>query len=607
MKQLKDKMITTKFTILLAVLLFLSMSILGIITYSSFAKMVDEKVEVLAGNVSKLINKNLDYLISDMQDTSNLLLTSRAIQKTFIYAGDPGHIIEYNENRIDAADIMNNMVNNQTCISAVYIGSKDMNIVSKKGDKLSMKIDNIDFDNPPWWLQTILENRGAGKWFHGRTIVDFDGNLLIYGREFKNLNTLEHLGIMLIALDTELLDDIFKEIESTNNMNIYIWEDEELIYYFGGEFLQQGEICLQDVEGKNGFREMNATRCYVHNVKNARSKWRISCVVPYEDFEREKNRLMGVIIFFVILLVIIGTWIGNRITKNSIMNTLGELRKFVNVLREKGNSDNFVFNSQDEVGMIGDEFVRVVQENEKLIVRLYESRYREKEAELLALQSEINPHFLYNALDSIFWAAEENGAENVAEMAVSLSNVFKMSLNQGKSICTLKEELDLIFNYMTVQNIRFNGRFELQMELPPELIDIQMLKLTLQPIVENAVQHGLEARAGKGKILITANVEKEDVTFIVRDDGVGFVVDEMNPYGKGFALRNVDERIKLYYGSKYGVTIESQPGEGTTVYIAVRKEIRYRNLCDRTLLSREIPTKGIPTQIIDALKHDNIQ
>ena len=86
MKQLKDKMITTKFTILLAVLLFLSMSILGIITYSSFAKMVDEKVEVLAGNVSKLINKNLDYLISDMQDTSNLLLTSRAIQKTFIYA-----------------------------------------------------------------------------------------------------------------------------------------------------------------------------------------------------------------------------------------------------------------------------------------------------------------------------------------------------------------------------------------------------------------------------------------------------------------------------------------------------------------------------------------
>ena len=106
-------------------LLFLSMSILGIITYSSFAKMVDEKVEVLAGNVSKLINKNLDYLISDMQDTSNLLLTSRAIQKTFIYAGDPGHIIEYNENRIDAADIMNNMVNNQTCISAVYIGSKE--------------------------------------------------------------------------------------------------------------------------------------------------------------------------------------------------------------------------------------------------------------------------------------------------------------------------------------------------------------------------------------------------------------------------------------------------------------------------------------------------
>uniref|UniRef100_UPI003A9018CC hypothetical protein n=1 Tax=Marvinbryantia sp. TaxID=2496532 RepID=UPI003A9018CC len=282
MRYLKKKMITTKFTILLAALLFVSMSVLGIIMYSSFSRMVDGKVAVLSENLSKLINKNLDYIISDVQDTSDLLLTSSAIQKSLIYAGNEKQLIAYNESRLDTVDLMNNMVNNKTCISAVYIGSKDTNITSRAGGKFGLKIAAVDYENPPRWLETIFSNRGKGVWFHGRTMVDFHGNLLVYGREIKNLNTLQRLGIMLIALDTTLLDDIFREVESSNNMSIFIWEGEEMIYSFGGEeFFRPEEIQYKDVGAENGFIELNGIRCYVHNTENVRSDWRISCIVPY--------------------------------------------------------------------------------------------------------------------------------------------------------------------------------------------------------------------------------------------------------------------------------------------------------------------------------------
>ena len=581
MRYLKKKMITTKFTILLAALLFVSMFVLGIIMYSSFSRMVDGKVAVLSENLSKLINKNLDYIISDVQDTSDLLLTSSAIQKSLIYAGNEKQLIAYNESRLDTVDLMNNMVNNKTCISAVYIGSKNTNITSRAGGQFGLKIAAVDYDNPPWWLETIFSNRGKGVWFHGRTMVDFHGNLLVYGREIKNLNTLQRLGIMLIALDTTLLDDIFREVESSNNMSIFIWEGEEMIYSFGGEeFFRPEEIHYKDVGAENGFIELNGIRCYVHNTENVRSDWRISCIVPYDDFEKEKNRIMLVAAVIGTLLLLVAVFAGYHITYGSIMSTLHQLRRFVDSFREKRSSETFVFNPQDEVGAIGDEFVRIVQENERLVVSLYKSRYREKEAELIALQSGINPHFLYNTLDSIFWTAEEYGAEKVANMAVALSNVFRMSLNSGKGICTLGEELELVQNYMAIQNMRFEGRFQLCIDLAQEVLQMEIIKLILQPIVENAVQHGLEGRSGNGSISISAVEKDEDITFIVQDDGVGFSVDEENPLGNGYALCNVDERIKLYYGETYGLHIVSELQVGTTVFIAIRRKITNQNLYD---------------------------
>lgn len=578
MRKNRGYTITARFTILTAALLIASMTTLSVVTYGSFSRMVDHKVEQLSENLLSLVGKNLDYIIADVQDTSNLLLTSRAVQRTLVYAGKQDKLLEYNQSLMDTNDIMNNMVNNKTYLSAVYIGNKDVAITSRKGVHFNLKIKEVDYDNPPKWLEAIYARDGKSIWFHGEQVVDFEGNLLVYGRLIRNLNNLQRIGIMLIALDADTLDDIFGEIENTNHMSILLWEDTQLIYAFD----KAGNVSLsairyEDVGTFNGFTNLNGMRYYIRNLDNSLSGWRVSCMIPYHDFQAEKQFIMILVVSISVLLLLIAMLAGYQITRRSITGTLRQLHSFVESFRATGNCDSFVFDRRDEVGLIGEEFVRVIRENERLMINLYKSRYREKEAELIALQSQINPHFLYNALDSMFWTAQEYGAENIAQMAVALSNVFRMSLNSGREFWKLADELELVRNYLTVQNMRFEGRFEVNINLPEELMNLEIIKLILQPVVENAIVHGLEKRIGRGKIEITAEESGADLTFVISDNGAGFTVDEKNPLGKGYALNNVNERIKLYYGANYGVFIQSQPNVGTTVRISICRDKPHGN------------------------------
>ena len=572
MFKLGQQTITGKFTILIALLLIFSMTFLSVVTYTSFSQMVDRKVVQLSENLLALANQDLDYIIADVKDTSNLLLTSSSIQQVLLYAGNDQKVLEYNKNLIEATNLMNNMVNNKTYLSSVYIGNPNLRLTSRKGDHFSLRISQLDYDNPPVWMQKILADKGRGSWFHGRTMVDFEGELLVYAREILNLYTLKELGIMLIALDASTLDGIFEAVEANNHMNVFFWENDQLIYAFHqpGSVLDAGDDALRTAEG---FVSLRGMRCYVHSLVNASSGWRISCAIPYQDFQQEKANIMRLVLLLTAGLVLAAVLLGYVITKRSITGTLHQLHRFVEAFRSTGSYDGFVFDRKDEIGQIGAEFIHVVGENERLIAKLYEARYREKESELIALQSQINPHFLYNTLDSIFWSAQEYGADNIARMTVALSNVFRMSLNRGSAFWKISDELQLVNNYLLVQNMRFDDRFQVEIHLDEALMDKQIIKLILQPIVENAVQHGLEKRSGKGSIRITAEEEGDNLTFVIQDNGIGFQVDEENPLGNGYALHNVDRRIKLYYGPQFGVVIHSEPNVGTVVRVAIRREI----------------------------------
>ncbi|WP_270168184.1 cache domain-containing sensor histidine kinase [Paenibacillus sp. SYP-B4298] len=226
--------------------------------------------------------------------------------------------------------------------------------------------------------------------------------------------------------------------------------------------------------------------------------------------------------------------------------------------------------AKDEVGVIGETFRRIAYENDELTAKLIQSQLKEREAELRALQSQIKPHFLYNTLDSMYWMAILQHNEQVAQMAESLSESFKLSLNKGKETILVYNELKHIEHYLRIQNIRYNGRFRYIEQVEESILGMEMLKLLLQPLVENAIYHGLEPKLGEGTIRLTGVREGGWLLFTVEDDGIG--IDDMERIGQGFGLGNVKERLKLYYGEDSSLEVWSRPGEGTRVVLRFQQQ-----------------------------------
>ncbi|MED4229081.1 histidine kinase [Neobacillus cucumis] len=193
---------------------------------------------------------------------------------------------------------------------------------------------------------------------------------------------------------------------------------------------------------------------------------------------------------------------------------------------------------------------------------------KEKEAELLALQSHINPHFLYNTLNTIFWMAEKLKAKQISKIAINLSKIFKLTLNDGNHITSVKNEMEQVKSYLDIQNIRFDHKIDYTFTIDPEIMEERMIKLMLQPIVENSVYHGLEHQES-GTIMIEGKKQDDGLLFKILDTGNGFDMNEVDISNKGYALKNINERLKLYYGKEYGLKIESEIGKGTTVYLKI--------------------------------------
>ena len=194
------------------------------------------------------------------------------------------------------------------------------------------------------------------------------------------------------------------------------------------------------------------------------------------------------------------------------------------------------------------------------------------------MQSQINPHFLYNTLDTIVWLAEAGEQKKVVDMVGSLSDFFRTSLNQGKDMVSVKEELQHSRSYLEIQQVRYQDILQYEIQVPEPLFCYLIPKITIQPLVENALYHGIKNKRGIGKIIITGKREKDYFVLIVEDNGAGMSRERLEAVRKGmnkksqtekdiYALYNVNERIRLNFGQKYGLSIASVLGEGTTVQV----------------------------------------
>lgn len=289
------------------------------------------------------------------------------------------------------------------------------------------------------------------------------------------------------------------------------------------------------------------------------------------------------------------------ILSNTITHPLVRLEETIQRVTQRNLDVKFEYPYRDEVGHLGRSFNFMVEEIRELFQRLNQTivqlqaekekvkleQQLKRQAELKALQAQINPHFLYNTLDSIHWMADQIKATQISQMTMALGTLFRTGLNKGLDIITIKNELENVTSYLTIQKMRYGEHFNYSIDVDPKVQHLLTIKLILQPLVENAIYHGIKEKPGAGSITITGGMAQngKDVLLQVYDNGAGiqrlaleFInrrLEEGIPEGqpvfaeRGYGIYNVNERIKLYFGEDYGLHFKSEWGRGTEVTILI--------------------------------------
>jgi len=302
--------------------------------------------------------------------------------------------------------------------------------------------------------------------------------------------------------------------------------------------------------------------------------WRIVQLKPYGEITEGLPSIFAMIIIVGLICFIIAVLFLIYFSKNFLV-PVKKLIKQMDIV-SRGQFDIEIDESYiNEIGDLNHKFRFMTNEIKNLLNRVERENKLKRDAEFKALQYQINPHFLYNTLDSINWMAIKIKAHDISQMVSDLGMFFRLGISNGINLVSIKDEIEHLRYYIKIQKVRFNHKFKYIEDIEPELFDCAILKLTIQPIVENSLLHGFVNMAGQGEIHIDGRSNGRDIFFEIRDDGSGVDVEYMNRYigfdmseKKGYGVRNVDQRIKMYFGQKYGLTyLPSQ--KGTIVQIKI--------------------------------------
>ena len=409
-------------------------------------------------------------------------------------------------------------------------------------------------------------------------------------------------GILLIHLNYTGLKLLLDGVTLGNEGYVYLIDGNgEIIYHPRAQLIDSGlehENNRAVSEYRDGvYQETFQGEERVITVKSVGyTGWKLIGVAPRQTVSLNslKTQLLVVFVaaFILFLMSLVNSYISSRITI-----PIRKLELSVNEI-EKGNLNAKVdAEGSYEIRHLGQSVQNMAKQIQVLMADIVSEHEKKRKQEFDTLQSQINPHFLYNTLDIIVWMIENEKPDQAVKAVTALARFFRISLSRGKSIITVKDELEHVRNYLMIQHMRFKNRFSYTIEAEDEVLEFASLKLMLQPLVENAIYHGMEFMDGDGEIFISAWKEGEDLYLKVSDNGLGMTEEQVfrlfsdTPHtgssrGSGIGVKNVNERIRLYFGSEYGLSIESEPDEGTVVTIhlpaVAYSEIRQKEEHDKT-------------------------
>ncbi len=399
-------------------------------------------------------------------------------------------------------------------------------------------------------------------------------------------NGVPQMGVLLVDMDYSSISRMMSQINTKNNGQYYYLCDGsgEIIYHTRQTQINNGvysenskkaAVCKDGIYDE--FFQGERRKVVVNTISY--TGWKLVGVIPYSVFT---YGMFDIRYFIVLLILLMAMMLGvvNRVVSVRISSPILKLNDSV-LEYEAGKKPKIYIGGSMEIRHLGNSIQRSYEQIDMLMHKIILEQTERRKSELDALQSQINPHFLYNALDSITWMVEGERNDEAVFMISQLAKLFRISLSKGRTIITIGDELQHAQSYMNIQRVRYKSRFSFETDVDPAICSYCTVKLILQPILENAINYGVGGmdEDDGGRIKVTGRKRDETIVLSVADNGLGMSDEEVrflliddkriHKHGSGVGLVNINNRIQLLFGKEYGLSVESEPDEGTVVSVCI--------------------------------------
>jgi len=559
----------------------ITISILGNLLYkNSITNQQNENIKQMVSQISN----NIDFYIKDTENIINYLSKDPRILK-FLDNTSSSIVIKKeleNGGLDEASKAINNFTTFHPEIAGIMIVKQDDTFISDVMDRISR--DPLIKEK---WYMEASKNPSTMHLFSkpvGRNINNIfqysADDVVSMSKAVIDEKTGECIGVILIDMKLDIIKSVIEHAKPAKNGFVYIVDSNgeivyspvnEIVYRIKSNWIENssGEILIKKIKG-NDYKIIHGNSTY--------TGWKTVEVFPLSESLSVIKSLVYYSIMIAIITLLIAEILAVFFTK-SIVTPISKLKRLMKKTQE-GNFD-VVFNSKydDEIGELGSAFNIMVKEIKNLISLVEIEGKKKRKAEISILHAQIKPHFIYNTLDTIQWMAQEHDAQDIVDIVGNLTNLLRIGLSAGAEIIKISQEIKHVESYLLIQKIRYEDKLNYEINIEAEVLDLSVIKLILQPLVENAIYHGIKEKRGRGYIKINGIIKNEKICFTIQDNGIGIKKEKLIEINEmlsgetissavvGYGIYNVNEKIKLTYGEEFGIEYHSIYGEGTTVVV----------------------------------------
>ncbi|KAB8126370.1 sensor histidine kinase [Gracilibacillus oryzae] len=565
-----DKSLRIKMLVMFVLLTVFPLILIGLISYMKSSNIVSERAYSLAQIKTSQITRELDVLFQDINRFNEIGKQQSTVQ----------FLLHQEETYEEAKEILRLFDFYQKS----YLSGEeiyDIQIMNLEGKTISNNkgvYQRNDIETEQWFSEDPRQSKMKIIYRDGFPKLEIKKSIV-----WDITDTV--IGFLKITIDASAITSVLDDVQLTESSSFFITSNNRDIFF---QQKQDNGTSITNLDWDNisanehGYYTDNAM-FYVYETAEM-TEWKVIGLAPVHEIMKDSNEIRTLIFLTVIssIIFVIGLYM---FISNKLILPIRILKNKMTQAAE-GNLNAKVYPvGEDEIATLGYSFNQMISKIKSLLNQSIEEEKKLKAAEFRTMQAQINPHFLYNTLDTIVWLAEAKQHESVIELTKALSQYSRISLNKGKDWITIADEMSHIDSYLYIQQTRYEDILDVQVDVDRNLYQYHILKLLLQPVVENAIYHGIKNKRGKGYLRINGTLAADDqIRLEVIDNGIGMnearlrklnehlISGEVVPNSKnGFGLINVQQRIQLYYGKEYGLKINSWNGSGTRVVITIPK------------------------------------